>query len=217
MPKETKKSVISNSVIKRLPRYYRFIGALLKQGVVRISSEKLAEKMSLTASQIRQDLNCFGGFGQQGYGYNLEELKKAIGSILGVTGHCKTVLIGAGNLGKAIAAHMDFDEYGCELIGIFDSDEKKIGENVAGLKVMHISNAKSFFEKNKPQVAILCVPETSAQELADRLVLWGIKAFWNFTHYDITVSHKDVVVENVHLGDSLMMISYALSHSEENE
>lgn len=208
------KKDISVSVIKRLPRYYRFIGELVRQGTVRISSGELAEKMSLTASQIRQDLNCFGGFGQQGYGYNLVELQEEIGKILGVKQGYKTVLIGAGNLGRAIAAHMDFSEYGCELIGIFDIDESKSGTSVAGYRVMHVSEMKSFFEKETPLIAILCIPKTAAQELADRLVSYGIKAFWNFSHYDIKISHKDAVVENVHLGDSIMMLSYALNNSE---
>lgn len=211
------KKGISVSVIKRLPRYYRFIGELVKQGTVRISSGELAEKMSLTASQIRQDLNCFGGFGQQGYGYNLVELQEEIGKILGVKQGYKTVLIGAGNLGRAIATHMDFTEYGCSLVGIFDSDEKKSGSTVAGITVTHVSEMESFFKRELPQIAILCIPKTAAQELADKLVSLGIKAFWNFSHYDIKISHKDVVVENVHLGDSIMMLSYALTNSESNE
>lgn len=206
------KKDISVSVIKRLPRYYRFIGELLRQGTVRISSGELAEKMSLTASQIRQDLNCFGGFGQQGYGYNLAELREEIGKILGVKRGYRTVLIGAGNLGRAVAAHMDFSEHGCELIGIFDIDENKVGETVAGLKVMRVSEMRDFFESEKPLIAILCIPKTAAQELADELVSYGIKAFWNFSHYDIKISHKDAVVENVHLGDSIMMLSYALTN-----
>lgn len=211
------KKGISVSVIKRLPRYYRFIGELIKQGTVRISSGELAEKMSLTASQIRQDLNCFGGFGQQGYGYNLVELQEEIGKILGVKQGYKTVLIGAGNLGRAIATHMDFTEYGCSLVGIFDADKKKSGSIVAGLTVTHVSEMESFFKKELPQIAILCIPKTAAQELADKLVSLGIKAFWNFSHYDIKISHKDVVVENVHLGDSIMMLSYALTNSESEE
>ncbi|MBQ8826250.1 MAG: redox-sensing transcriptional repressor Rex [Oscillospiraceae bacterium] len=216
MPK-SKKTGISASVIKRLPRYYRFIGELVKQGVVRSSSGELAEKMSLTASQIRQDLNCFGGFGQQGYGYNLVELRKEIGKILGVDKGYKTVLFGAGNLGKAIASHMNFKEYGCELIGIFDSDANKCGETVAGLEIMPVSEMESFFEAEKPQAAVLCIPKASAQELADKLIAMGIKAFWNFSHYDLKVTHKDIIVENAHLGDSIMMLSYGLTNSEEQE
>lgn len=216
MPK-TKKSGISTSVIKRLPRYYRFIGELIKQGVVRSSSGDLAEKMSLTASQIRQDLNCFGGFGQQGYGYNLVELREEIGKILGVDQGYKTVLFGAGNLGKAIATHMNFSEYGCDLVGIFDSDLRKENEKVANLNIMPIGKLEEFFEAVHPQIAILCIPKSSAQELADKLISLGIKAFWNFSHYDLRVTHKDIVVENVHLGDSIMMLSYSLTNSHKDD
>lgn len=216
MPK-TKKSGISTSVIKRLPRYYRFIGELIKQGVVRSSSGDLAEKMSLTASQIRQDLNCFGGFGQQGYGYNLVELREEIGKILGVDQGYKTVLFGAGNLGKAIATHMNFSEYGCDLVCIFDSDLRKENEKVADLNIMPIGKLEEFFEAVHPQIAILCIPKSSAQELADKLISLGIKAFWNFSHYDLKVTHKDIVVENVHLGDSIMMLSYSLTNSHKDD
>ena len=208
---------ISTSVIKRLPRYYRFVGELLKQGTVRISSGELAGKMSLTASQIRQDLNCFGGFGQQGYGYNLQELHDEIGKILGVDQGYRTVLIGAGNLGRAIATHMNFSEYGCDLVGIFDSDPSKAGSIVAGLRVIPVSEMESFFQKEKPQIAILCIPKTAAQELADKLVSLGITAFWNFSHYDIKVAHKDAAVENVHLGDSIMTLAYALTHADDDD
>ena len=210
-----KRSEISSSVIKRLPRYYRFIGELIKQGVVRSSSGELAEKMSLTASQIRQDFNCFGGFGQQGYGYNLVELRTEIGKILGIDRGYKAVLFGAGNLGKAIASHMNFSEYGWELIGIFDSDLRKENEKVADLSVMHISRIESFITENRPEIAILCIPKAAAQEYADKLVSLGIKAFWNFSHYDLKVSHKDIVVQNVHLGDSIMTLSYGLTTFEE--
>lgn len=212
-----KRSEISSSVIKRLPRYYRFIGELIKQGIVRSSSGELAEKMSLTASQIRQDLNCFGGFGQQGYGYNLVELRTEIGKILGIDRGYKAVLFGAGNLGKAIATHMNFGEYGWELIGIFDSDLRKENEKVADLSVMHISRMESFITENKPEIAILCIPKAAAQEYADKLVSLGIKAFWNFSHYDLAVSHKNIVVQNVHLGDSIMTLSYGLTTFEDEE
>ncbi len=215
MSKTTKKNGISNSVIRRLPRYYRFIGELVRQGTVRISSGELAEKMSLTASQIRQDLNCFGGFGQQGYGYNLVELHAEIGKILGVSSGYKAILIGAGNLGRAIATHMNFSEYGCDLVGIFDSDPLKVGKETAGLKIIAVSELESFCAAEQPLIAILCIPKTAAQELADKLISLGIKAFWNFSHYDIKVAHKEATVENVHLGDSIMMLSYALTHCED--
>lgn len=216
MPK-SKKSEISTSVIKRLPRYYRFIGELVKQGIVRSSSGELAERMSLTASQIRQDLNCFGGFGQQGYGYNLVELREEIGKILGIDRGYKAVLFGAGNLGKAIASHMNFREYGWNLIGIFDSDLRKENEKVAELNVMPISSMEEFFKREQPRIAILCIPKAAAQELADKLIALGVKAFWNFSHYDLKVSHKDIIVENVHLGDSIMTLSYGLTYYEDGD
>lgn len=208
-----KKGEISVSVIKRLPRYYRFIGELIKEGTVRISSADLAKRMSLTASQIRQDLNCFGGFGQQGYGYNLVELREEIGKILGVDKCYRTILIGAGNLGKAIATHMNFAEYGCNLIGIFDNDRSKVGETAAGLEIRDISEIETFAQENSPVIAILCIPKTAAQDIADRLVKLGVKAFWNFSHYDLTVKHSNIIVENVHLGDSIMLLSYGITNS----
>lgn len=210
-----KRSEISVSVIKRMPRYYRFIGELLKQGIVRSSSGELAEKMSLTASQIRQDFNCFGGFGQQGYGYNLEELRSEIGKILGIDRGYKAVLFGAGNLGKAIACHMNFEEYGWKLIGIFDSDLRKENEIVSDLSVMHISKVEDFITEKRPEIAILCIPKAAAQEYADKLISLGIKAFWNFSHYDLAVSYKNIVVQNVHLGDSIMTLSYGITTFED--
>lgn len=205
---------ISTSVIKRLPRYYRFLGELLKQNIIRISSRELSEKMNLTASQIRQDLNCFGGFGQQGYGYNVSELHNEIGKILGVDKDFNTILIGAGNLGKAIAIHMNFETKGCKLTGIFDNNENIIGENIAGLSVKNINCLESFCKENKPVIAILCIPKSSAQEIADKLINLGIHAFWNFSHYDLKINYKEVVVENVHLGDSLLTLTYSVNHKK---
>ena len=210
----SKNNYISTSVIKRLPRYYRFLGELLKQNIVRISSRELSEKMSLTASQIRQDLNCFGGFGQQGYGYNVEDLHTEIGKILGVNMGFKTILIGAGNLGRAIASHMNFESRGCNLIGIFDKNDKITGEVISGVSISKLSDLEAFCLENKPEIAILCIPKISAQEIADNLVKLGIKAFWNFSHYDLKVDYKHVVVENVHLGDSLLTLTYSVNNSE---
>ncbi len=210
----SKPSAISTSVIKRLPRYHRFLKDLLNQNIVRISSRELSEKMNLTASQIRQDLNCFGGFGQQGYGYNIESLYLQIGKILGVDEHFKTILIGAGNLGKAIATHMNFNDRGCELVGIFDNNKDIIGQTISDIKISSPSELDSFFEQEKPSIAILCIPKTAAQEIADKLVKLGITAFWNFSHYDLRIDYADVVVENVHLGDSLLTLTYGLNHHD---
>lgn len=217
--KMAKNGEVSASVIKRLPRYYRFLGELMKQGTERISSRELASLMKLTASQIRQDLNCFGGFGQQGYGYNVKDLHEQIGKILGVDKKLSTILIGAGNLGRAIASHINFETRGCQLIAIFDSNEKIAGKAVAGTTVRHIDELEFFCRTNKPEVAVLCIPKANTQAVAELLVSLGIKAFWNFSHYDLSIDYEDIVVENVHLGDSLLTLTYGVNHlldSKEN-
>ena len=208
----SKGSSISTSVIKRLPRYYRFLGELLKQDIVRISSRELSEKMNITASQIRQDLNCFGGFGQQGYGYNVSDLHSEIGKILGVDQCFKTILIGAGNLGKAVATHMNFKDRGCELVGIFDNNEDLFDSKVSGILINSTNNLQFFCEQYKPDLAILCIPKTAAKEIIDNLISYGVKAFWNFSHYDLQVDYKHTVVENVHLGDSLLTLTYRIKN-----
>ncbi len=212
--KQASKNGISSSVIKRLPRYYRFIGELVAQGIIRSSSSELAEKMSLTASQIRQDLNCFGGFGQQGYGYNLLELHQEIAKILGINQAHKAILFGAGNFGKAIATHMNFQKYGANLVGIFDSDPQKQGEKIADMEINSIDCLESFCKENNPKIAILCVPKAAVQGIVDKLLALNINAFWNFSHYDIKINNENVVVESVHLADSLMRLSYGITHEE---
>ena len=166
---------ISNSVIRRLPRYYRFLGELEDQQISKISSRELSERMHLTASQIRQDLNCFGGFGQQGYGYNVSELRKEIGRILGVDKHRKTILIGAGNLGTALAVHINFEKSGCSLIGIFDSNKKIVGNPLGKLTITDIDNLEKFCRENKPEVAVLCIPKSVTKEIVDRLTELGVR------------------------------------------
>ena len=213
------KDTISNSVIRRLPRYHRFLGELEANGYVRISSRELSEKMGLTASQIRQDFNCFGEFGQQGYGYNVSDLRREIGNILGLDKQTPMVLIGAGNLGKAIASHLDFKSKGFDLIGAFDNDKNTIGRAIGEITVSDIADLEAFCKENKPVAAILCVPTSVAAIMAEQLIGYGIKAFWNFTHYDLRMEHKDILVENVHLGDSLTTLSYGLNtydSSDEN-
>lgn len=212
-----RKSNISSSVIKRLPRYYRFLGDLHNRGIECISSGNLARRMGLTASQIRQDLNCFGGFGQQGYGYNIAQLREKIGEILGVLNHKKTILVGAGNLGRAIALHMDFQSKGYQFIGVFDKKPSLIGQIVAGIPVRNISDLDEYCKENKPEIAILCIPKEETMEIAKQLVRLGIKGFWNFTHYDLAMEYPDIVVENVHLGDTLMTLSYNVTHKIEKE
>ena len=200
---------ISNSVIRRLPRYYRFLGGLLREGTTKISSRELSEKMRLTASQIRQDLNCFGGFGQQGYGYNVAELRQEIAHILGLDCSQKAILVGAGNLGRAITMHIDFTKYGYELAGIFDSNLSMENIEISGLPIMHTNRLAEFCAEHKPAMAILCIPRSGAVETVERLTELGIYAFWNFSHYDIHIDYPDIIVENVHLADSLMTLSYA--------
>lgn len=207
-----KNTVVSASVIKRLPRYYRFLGELKSKGIVRISSGELSKKMGFTASQIRQDLNNFGGFGQQGYGYNVEQLYNEIGNILGVNNKVKAILVGAGNLGKAVATHMSFEQRGFNLIGIFDKNEALAGQLIRNIPVRNINGMYNFCKDNSPTVAVLCIPSDNAKDIVDELISLGIKGFWNFSHYNINAEYPNVAVENVHLSDSLMMLSYRVNN-----
>ena len=200
------------SVIRRLPRYYRFLSHLKAKGITRISSTELSQKLGLTASQIRQDLNCFGGFGQQGYGYIVSQLCDEIGKILGLSGGYKTILLGAGNLGRAIANHMAFEADGFELTGVFDSDPDKIGEIIGGLPVHDVAELETFCRNTKPVMAVFCVPRGAAEQLGEILYGIGIRNFWNFSHYDISLQYPDAIVENVHLNDSLMTLCYRISN-----
>lgn len=210
---------ISKAVIKRLPRYYRYLGELMEEGVERISSNDLSEKMHVTASQIRQDLNNFGGFGQQGYGYNVRFLYTEIGKILGLDQVHPMIILGAGNLGQALANYSDFEKRGFKLVGIFDVNTVLEGISVRDIEVQMISNLPLFLRENKVEIAVLTLPKNRAEEMAAMLVDNGIKAIWNFAHLDLHVP-EDVIVENVHLSESLMTLSYNLSkyrqeHTEE--
>lgn len=209
---------ISKSVIRRLPRYYRFLGELLREGLEKISSRELSVRMRLTASQIRQDLNCFGGFGQQGYGYNIAELRNEIGAILSINEERRAIIIGAGNLGRAIALHIAFDKFGFKLIGIFDSDMRLKGEEIAGQKVRAMDELEDFCAENSPDMAILCISPDNAKKTVETLITdCEINAFWNFSHYDIHADFPDTAVENVHLTDSLMILSYEMSRPETSD
>ena len=203
-------NIISDSVIKRLPRYYRFLGELKAAGMTRISSRELSERMGFTASQIRQDLNCFGGFGQQGYGYNIELLQSEIGHILGLDKPKTAILIGIGNLGRAVTIHINFESKGFKLIGLFDSKESLVGQVIKNLPIRSTDTIDEFCKENLPDAAILCIPKNAAMVMADQLVGLGIKGFWNFSHYDLALKYPGVKVENVHFGDSLMTLSYRL-------
>ena len=203
---------VSIQVIRRLPRYYRFLTELEAQGVDKISSTKLADVMSSTASQIRQDLNCFGGFGQQGYGYNIESLYKEIGKILGVDSGFKTILVGAGNLGHTIALQIEYEKRGFDLIAIFDKKESLSGQMINGIPIRSSNDIGDFCKDNDVKVAILCVPYEAAKELVPTLISSGVVGFWNFSHYNISEDYPQVSVENVHLNDSLMTLCYQVLH-----
>ena len=207
---------ISRAVIGRLPRYYRYLGELLEAGVERISSSDLSKKMRVTASQIRQDLNNFGGFGQQGYGYNVKYLYTEIGKILGMNREHPIIIIGAGNLGQALANYVKFEKRGFKIVGVFDINPVLKGISIRGNGIRMMSELPEFLQKEDVQIAALTVPKSSAAEIAELLVQNGIKAIWNFAHLDLNVP-KDVIVENVHLSESLMRLSYNLTVAEQKE
>lgn len=208
---------ISQAVIRRMPRYYRYLGELLDEGVERISSNELSSRMQVTASQIRQDLNNFGGFGQQGYGYNVKYLYEEIGKILGLNEKHNIIVIGAGNLGQALANYVKFEKLGFVIIGLFDVNPVLKGTLVRGIEVRMLDELGDFVKDHKVDIATLTMPKEAADSVADLVVSLGIHAIWNFAHVDLQVLDKDVVVENVHLSDSLMQLSYNIvkSHTKE--
>ena len=207
---------ISKAVIKRLPRYYRYLGELLEENVERISSNDLSKKMHVTASQIRQDLNNFGGFGQQGYGYNVKYLYTEIGKILGLDTVHPMIIVGAGNLGQALANYVDFEKRGFKLMGIFDINPVLEGIAVRGIEIQMISDLPFFLKENQIEIAILTLPKNKAGDMANILIENGIKAIWNFAHTDLVVP-EDVVVENVHLSESLMRLSYRVCSMQDQK
>ena len=207
------KNSISKAVIGRLPRYYRYLGEIMESGVERISSGELSKKMNVTASQIRQDLNNFGGFGQQGYGYNVKYLYVEIGKILGVDKQHNMIIIGAGNLGRALANYANFEKRGFVLIGLFDKNPKLIGKKVRGIAVQSMKNLEEFAKDNKIDIATLAMPKAEAVKVAEKLAECGVSAIWNFAHTDLNLP-KNIVVENVHLSESLMQLSYNLTRTE---
>ena len=205
---------ISQAVIGRLPRYFRYLGELKDAGVERISSQELSRLMKVTASQIRQDFNNFGGFGQQGYGYNVEYLYQEIGRILGLDKPHHLIIIGAGNLGQALANYMNFERRGFIFKGIFDNNPDLYGKDVRGLKVQPMENVEHFIRENEVDIAVLTIPKAGAVKVAEVLVRNGIRAIWNFAHVDLNVPPQ-IQVENVHLTDSLMKLSYNLNRQQE--
>ncbi len=207
---------ISRAVISRLPRYFRYLGELKDDGVERISSQELSERMKVTASQIRQDLNNFGGFGQQGYGYNVKYLYEEIGKILGLDKKHNLILIGAGNLGQALANYVNFEKRGFIIKGIFDANPNICGKIIRDIAIAPMQDIASFMQKNDVDIAILTIPKNEAVEVANLLVSYGIKAIWNFAHIDLNVP-EGIIVENVHLSESLMRLSYNLDRYEQEK
>lgn len=207
---------ISQAVIGRLPRYFRFLGELKDEGIERISSQELSDIMKVTASQIRQDFNNFGGFGQQGYGYKVEYLYEEIGKILGLDKTHNLIIIGAGNLGQALANYMNFERRGFLFKGIFDNNPALYGKKIRNMKVRPMEEMDAFVKENEIDIAVLTIPKTSALEVAERLVHNGIKGIWNFAHVDLSVP-RDIQVENVHLSDSVMKLAYNINRFEKEK
>lgn len=206
-----KRSHVSSAVVRRLPRYYRHLDNLYHSGVERISSKALGHSLGLTASQIRQDLSCFGEFGQQGYGYNVETLREEIAQILGMNQGHTAVIIGAGNLGRALIENFHFSLNGFHLLAAFDVRPEVVGSQIAVTPILHIDQMKEFCSQNPVSVGVLTVPKDAAVMMAERLVRAGVRGIWNFTNMDLAVSDPSVVVENVHFGDSLLALSYKIS------
>ena len=211
-----KKQRISDAVIRRLPRYYRYLDELYSRGIVRISSSTLGKRMGVTASQIRQDLSCFGEFGQQGYGYNIVELRAEIGRILGVDEPRRLIVIGAGHLGHALLQNFDFAQGGFVLDTAFDVSPALIGTQVGGVAIRSMEELSAYCAANRPAVAVLTVPKSAAQETAERLVALGAEGLWNFTNVELSVDER-VFVENVHFADSLLTLSYRISKKTERD
>ena len=200
---------ISSAVVQRLPRYYRYLTELLESGVERISSKELSERMQVTASQIRQDLNNFGGFGQQGYGYNIEFLHTEIGKILGLENEYNMIIVGGGNIGQALAHYSDFRNMGFHVRAIFDIDPKLHGKQVGEVQIQPVEEMQEFVKNNKVDIGIVAVQKSVASDVAKEMIRLGIKALWNFAPIDLMVE-EDVIVENVLLSESLMKVSYCL-------
>lgn len=212
-----KKQKVSRAVIHRIPRYYRYVSTLRANGVQRISSQSLAESMGLTASQIRQDFNCFGGFGQQGYGYNVQKLHEGLGEILGINKKRRTIIIGAGNLGKALMKNFDFQGSGFDLVCAFDNNSKIVNTQLAGVVIRDANDLYSYVKENKIDIAVLTVPYNVASDIAIKLCECGIKGLWNFTGGDLHLEGKDIPVENVHFSDSVMILGYAVDTNNDFE
>ncbi len=215
-PQETRGAVPS-AVIKRLPKYHRALGELMKEGKMRISSGELARIMEVTASQIRQDLNCFGGFGQQGYGYNVKHLHSKISELLGANEGYRAVIVGAGNLGHALAATHMFERRGVTRVALFDTNPDVVGTEIYGLPVLSVECLTDFCRENKIEIGVLTVPKEAAYDVAMKMADAGVRAFWNFANMELKLPAPELIVENVHLGDSLMTLCYELKSRSEKE
>lgn len=207
-----RKNNISMAVIRRLPKYHRYLSDLLSTDVDKISSKELGEKIGFSASLIRQDLNCFGDFGQHGYGYNVNELLNEISGILGLSKEYKTIIIGAGNIGQAIAKYIGFQRLSFNLVGIFDVDPKLIGLKIRDVEVMDIDELVGFLKETPIDIGVICVTENNAQLVCNMILANGVKDIWNFAPVDLEVP-KDIIVENVHLDESLLTLSYLMNES----
>ena len=207
-----KKENISDAVIRRLPRYYRQLTDLCARGVVRISSHSLGQEMNITASQIRQDFSCFGDFGQQGYGYNVEELRAEIGHILGVDNDHHLIMIGVGNLGHALLQNFRFSQTGFSVDAAFDISPTVVGTTVNGVPIYAMADLDSYIREHSVDVVVLTVPQSVAQETADRIIRLGVRGFWNFTNVELVSSDPDVKFENIHFADSLLTLSYRIAN-----
>ena len=214
---ESEKNPVSVAVIRRLPRYHRYLGDLIREGKLRISSAELSKIMNVTASQIRQDFNCFGGFGQQGYGYNVKYLHAKIGELLGVDEGYRAVIVGAGNLGRALAATHMFERRGVQRLALFDIDPDVVGTEICGMPVYHIDELEAYAREHNVSIGVLTVPKEAAEDAAMRLVRAGARGLWNFANMELKVSAPDVIVENVHMGDSLMTLCYAIKNSSSKD
>ena len=206
---------ISDAVIRRLPKYYRYLVDLERQGVEKISSNELSEKMGLNASQIRQDFNCFGGFGQQGFGYYVKVLKNEIQAIIGLNKTYDMILVGVGNIGQALARYQSFSKEGFHLVGMFDVDPQLVGKKINDVEIQHMDALEKFVQARDVRLGIICTPDKYAMEVAQRLAGCGIKAIWNFAPIDVQC--EDVIVENVHLSDSLYTLAYKLNEKLKSE
>lgn len=207
---------ISQAVISRLPRYFRYLGELKDEGIERVSSQELSDIMKVTASQIRQDFNNFGGFGQQGYGYNVEFLYQEIGKILGLDKQHNLIIIGAGNLGQALANYVNFERRGFLFKGIFDNNPKLYGKKIRGIAVQPMETIETFVREQNIDIAVLTIPKTEAVRVSELLIGYGIKGIWNFAHVDLNMP-EEIQVENVHLSDSLMKLSYNINRFQKDK